>query len=117
MKTIPLDELLQQTSPLPFKPWPANADNFGAILDAEGNDVWLSEIEDYASDRAKHEACNMALLTHAANVMPELVALLQSAHEAATNCEESLEAHLELRGWLESRLESAIAKATQVPIA
>lgn len=117
MKTIPLDELLQQTSPLPFKPWPANADNFGAILDAEGNDVWLSGIEDYASDRAKHEACNMALLAHAANVLPEVVEalgkvklLLAEVRAGIPGCNLDVDHEFDV-------VSEAITKATQVPIA
>ena len=53
-----------------------------------------------------------ALIVHAANVLPQLVAFLQAANEAVGNCEESLEGHIEIRGWLADRLPRLIERAT-----
>ena len=129
MKTIPLDELLRQITPLPY------VVDDGLIRQQDMIDVLTADIpnherhwaaigiadeDGFAESVAYCHPSNQAYLAHAANVVPELVAALN-------NCTRSLRVAFQARedafgihhnDATDALLsaEAALAKATQVPV-
>ena len=77
------------------------------VVPNDENGFW--EIHDEFGFLCKLESESTAKnLVEAFNHYPDLVTFVQSAKEAADNCEESLEGLIELRGWLSDRTETIL---------
>lgn len=116
----PLKALLAQATPRPWKP--AERGYIHRNSNDTETDAWaifsISGAEkrpaEAGGDTAEQAEANALLIAHAVNLFPELVDFIESAKEAADNCEDSLEGLIELRGWLADRAESMLAKAKEV---
>jgi hypothetical protein len=79
MKTIPLDELLKQTTPLP---WHVDYSGPARLGITAANDVTVA-LGNLQSEDGDTDEANVRYLAHAANLLPEFVtALRQLSHLA-----------------------------------
>lgn len=111
MKTIPLPEILKQITPLPLKV--AQGDNGGKTnkLIFYGSKV-VADCENHMMEPATQEA-NAAYLTHAANVLPGLVAALREVVDFATD---DRGGDLPITDPMIKRALKALSLATNVPV-
>lgn len=144
MKTIPLDELLQQITPLPYRSFLASGSpkKTEPYPDSERTSLFRScKIADedhskgnpmchgnliahvYNHSPGGHCVEDAAYLTHAANVLPELVAASTRLRSISTRIGNLCHAGVAIpdEDWAEHyhatiALEGILIKATQVPI-
>lgn len=90
MKTLPLDELLQQITPLPWRPHDISprgrrGDHF-QVTGPSPATVLAQTSHNPLNSTASERTATAAYLAHAANLLPELVAAMNAYRYRSTGC-------------------------------